>query len=235
MKKLFSLLAITLQMVMAHAQELTVTYQAVYNSDSPDLFATAGLNEQMRSSLANAYKDVVMNYRLKFKDNESEYRLIPGEGKQEITFMGQTIDVNAAALAQAQNYTYKNHNEGVILDKTSVFGKEYIVVDSIRSSDFTEVKGEKKIILGFECIKAVSSDKKTTIWYTPHIPLKDEPIACGLNGLVLQFDNGQQTYTATEINDVVEGDIIKPTEGKVINKADFTEMVNKRVEMMKRN
>lgn len=235
MKKLFLALIAAMLPTMISAQELTVTYQVVYNTSSPYLFAEAGLSEEMRSNLAAAYKDVVMTYRLKLKGNESEFRIVPGEGKQEITFMGQKIDVNAASLAQAQNYTYKNHADGIVLEKTQLFGKSFIVSDSIKSEAYSKIENEKKNILGFECTKAISADGKTTVWYTSGIPVKDEPIACGLDGLVLQFDNGQQIFTATEILDTVDTEIIRPSGEKPITREEFTNFVNKRVEMMKRN
>lgn len=235
MKKVILALSMTLQMSMTSAQELTVTYQAVYNTASPQLFADAGLAEEMRNRLAAAYKDVVMTYQLVLKGNESEFRLIPGEGKQEISFMGQTIDVNAAALVQAQNYTYKNHTEGIVLDKTQAFGKNFIVIDSIQATKFSAIEDDKKEILGFECLKAVSFDSKTTVWYSPHIPVKDEPIASGLNGLILQFDNGQQTFTAIEVLDAVNKEIVRPAGEKIVSREEFTESVKRRIEMMKRN
>ncbi len=234
MKKTILTLAMALPMSLLSAQELTVTYQAVYNTASPELFAEAGLPEEMRSSLAAAYKDVVMTYRLTLKGDESEFRVVPGEGKQEITFMGQTIDVNAAAEAQAQNYTYKNHAEGIVLDKTQFFEKNFIVLDSIGTIQFTPMEGESQDILGFECLKALSPDGKTTAWYTPHIPVKDEPIACGLEGLVLQFDNGQMIYTATEVLDTANKEIVRPEGEKTLSREEFMETVNKRMEMMKR-
>lgn len=224
-----------LQALTLSAQELTVTYQATYNTTSPQLFADAGLPEAMRSSLAAAYKDVVMTFRLVVKGDESEYRIVPSKEKQEITFMGKTIDVNAAMQAQAQNYTYKNHAEGIVLDKTQVFGKNFIVSDSLQGEPFTPVNGEKKEILGFECKKAVSTDGKTTVWYTPHIPVKDEPIACGLNGLVLQFDTGQQIFTAVAIADSASTPIVRPTGEKVVTRSEFADYMKKRVEMIKRN
>lgn len=235
MKKAIVALFMTLQALTLSAQEMTVTYQATYNTASPQLFAEAGLPENMRSSLAAAYKDVVMTFRLVIKGDESEYRLVPSKEKQEITFMGRTIDINAAAQAQAENCTYKNHAEGIVLEKTQVFGKNFIVSDSLNAVPFTPVSGEKKDILGFECQKAVSPDGKTTAWYTPHIPVKDEPIATGLCGLVLQFDNGQQIFTATQITDSASVSIARPTGEKTITRSEFADFVKKRVEMMKRN
>ena len=236
MKKVILALFLALQMSMVSAQEMTVTYKMTYNASSPDLFAEAGLPEPMRSGLAAAYKDVVMYYQLIVKGNESEYRIMPVEGKQEITFMGQTMDVNAAAAAQAQNYTYKNHSEGVTLDKTQLFNKSVIVVDSIKSANnFTVVEGEKKEILGFECQKAVSADGKTTVWFSQQIPVKDEPLASGLDGLILQYDNGQQIFTASEISDSASKDIVRPTGSDIMTRDEFMSQMQKMMERMKRN
>lgn len=235
MKKVILLLMMALWMPKISAQELTVVYQAVYNTASPQLFAETGLNEDMRSGLAAAYKNVVMNYQLTLHNDESEFRLVPGEGKQEITFMGQTIDVNAVSMAQVENYTYKNHTEGIVLDKTQVLGKNFIVADSIQTTRFLVVDGEKKDILGFDCQKAVSPDGKTTVWFTSNIPVKDEPIVCGLEGLILQLDNGTQIFTAVDISDTADKKVVRPTGEKVVSRDEFTDWVNKRVEMMKRN
>ena len=160
----------TLQTLTASAQELTVTYQATYNTTSPQLFADSGLPEAMRSSLAAAYKDVVMTFRLVIKGDESEYRAVPSKEKQKIVFMGKTIDINAAVQAQAGNYTYKNHAEGIMLDKTQLFGKDFIIADSLNGAPFIPVDGEKKEILGFECLKAISPDGKTISGTHPTSP-----------------------------------------------------------------
>ena len=235
MKKAIATLAIALQALTASAQELTVVYQARYNTTSPQFFAEAGLPEAMRSSLAAAYKDVVMTYQLTLKGDESEYRAVPGKEKQEIVFMGRTMDINAAVQAQAKNYTYKNHAEGIMLEKTQLFGKDFIIADSLNGTPFTPADGEKKEILGFECLKAISPDGKTVVWYTPHIPVKDEPIATGLSGLALQIDNGQQVFTAVQVADSTSLTITRPTGEKTVTRNEFAEYAKRRVEMMKRN
>lgn len=235
MKKFLFAAIAALAAMSAHGQELTVTYRATYNTSSPTLFAEQIPNEAMRSSLAAAYRDVVMTYRLKYRDGKSEFRIFPGEGRQEITFMGQTMDVNAAAVAQAQNYSYKDHMAGVSLDKVSVFGRDFVVCDSITPRGFSASAGDKVEILGYECLKAVSPDGKTTIWYTPHIPIADEPVVSGIKGLALRIDNGDMTFTAVEILDSVDTDIVRPEGGTAMGKKEFDDMVKKRIEMMKRN
>lgn len=235
MKRTILFLAMLLTMAAVRAQELTVTYAARYNTSSPTLFAEAGLPEDMRSAMVNAFKDVVMTYRLLYKDGESDYRIVPSDEKQEITFMGRKMDVNAMTKMQAQNYTYKNHKTGEQRDFTAVFGKKFIVCDSLPGKAFTVSEGEKKEILGYECRKAVSPDGKTIVWFTSGIPVKDEPVACGLNGLVLEFSNGTNIFTAKSISmDKITTPIVRPEGEKEMQKKDFDEMVKKRMEMMKR-
>ena len=65
--------------------------------------------------------------------------------------------------------------------------------------------------------------------------MKDEPIATGLNGLALQFDNGQQIFTAVQVADSASLTITRPTGEKTVTRNEFTEYAKKRVEMMKRN
>ncbi len=119
--------------------------------------------------------------------------------------------------------------------ENSLFLHAFIVADSLNGTPFTPVDEEKKEILGFECLKAVSSDGKTTAWHTPHIPVKDEPTGTGLSGLVLEFDNGQQVFTTVQVADSASLPVARPTGEKTVTRSEFTEHAKKRVEMMKRN
>ena len=82
-KKMILFVWMFLSGLVVGAQELAVTYRVTFNTQSPDLFAEAGLNEEMRSSLANAYRDVSFEYRLSYINGESEFRLIPSTEKQD--------------------------------------------------------------------------------------------------------------------------------------------------------
>lgn len=235
MKRLMTIVAVAvLSVLTAQGQELKVTYVAKYNTASKELFAEAGLNEELRANLANAYKDVKLYYTLLYKDGLSEFRVTPTDKPQSITFMGQTMDLGASLKEQAKNYTYKNHKEGVVIDKTNVFGKDFLVTSEIGVEEFEVKKGESKDIMGFECHLAVSKDGKTKVWYTPHIPIPNEPIPTGLQGLALEIDNGQLLFTAIEIDDKVESVPIQPNKGTVMTKEAFEKMVKEKVEMMKR-
>ena len=216
-----------------HAQTLTVHYRVTYHSQSPDLFAEAGLNEEMRSNLARAYKDVVMTYRLIYENGESDFRVLLPEKKQTIVFMGQDIDP-FSGLEEGRNYLYKNHKENLSLNVTTFFGKDHIIRDSLSAGSFLVIQDQVKEILGFECRKAISEDGKTEIWFTPHIPVRNEPFVCGLPGLILEYDDGRQCYSATDIVDTVALHVIRPDDRKAISTGEFEAMVQKITDRMRR-
>lgn len=89
-------------------------------------------------------------------------------------------------------------------------------------------------ILGYECLKAVSRDGKKTAWFTRHIPVPNEPFVCGLTGLLLEYDDGNQLFTATDVRDAIAGDIHRPDEGEAVQADTFKEMVRKQMARMNR-
>lgn len=237
MKKFFFLLAtmfITLLSWQVNAQEVSVVYSARINTESEELFKETGLPEDMRRSLINAYGKVDFSYGLNYANEESTFQMLPSEKKQEISFMGQTMDLSAMTKEQSKNVTYKNYQTKQIISKTLFLGKEFLVTDTIAIEQFKIVENEVKQILGYECKKAVSSDGKKTVWFTEHIPVSDGPISTNLPGLILEAHLDQYIYTATSVNDNIKHPIVVPTGGKKMTNAEFKEMVQKQTEMMKR-
>lgn len=236
--KNFQLLLVTMFTALlswqANAQEISVVYSARINTASEELFKETGLPEDMRRALINAYDKVVFSYGLTYVNNESTFQMLPSNKKQEISFMGQTMDLSAMTEEQSKNVTYKNHQTKQIISKTLFLGKEFLVTDTIAVEQFNIVENEVKEILGFECKKAISSDGKNIVWYTEHIPVADGPINTNLPGLILEAHLDQYIYTATSIDDNTKQSIVVPTGGKKMTNAEFQEMVQKQTEMMKR-
>lgn len=236
--KNFQLLLVTMFTALlswqANAQEISVVYSARINTASEELFKETGLPEDMRRALINAYGKVVFSYGLTYVNNESTFQMLPSNKNQEISFMGQTMDLSAMTEEQSKNVTYKNHQTKQIISKTLFLGKEFLVTDTIAVEQFNIVENEVKEILGFECKKAISSDGKNIVWYTEHIPVADGPINTNLPGLILEAHLDQYIYTATSIDDNTKQSIVVPTGGKKMTNAEFQEMVQKQTEMMKR-
>lgn len=68
-------------------------YSSKINVNSPSLFKEAGLTDDLRQILVDAYRDIELTYSLSHSDGESEFRLLPSAKKQEINIMGQKMDL----------------------------------------------------------------------------------------------------------------------------------------------
>lgn len=100
--------------------------------------------------------------------------------------------------------------KGTFIKKASLQnGKQIITRDMklLSKQNFT-ITDEKKEILGYECIKAVTSVNSNTIelWFTNELNVKGAPTELGQNlGLVLELvRNGNYAVTATHIDKVTE-------------------------------
>lgn len=227
MKKIIAIIAAAGLCVCLSAQELTVTYEVSVNEMSEEDAAAAGEFGEMAKTLMDAMKGVVTYTRLVYKDGESEYRSLPPEDRIPITMMGMTVDISSQLKAQAKYYTYKNHNDGTRVEYTSLFERNYLVTDSLGTVHFTVDESQTKEILGYNCVKAVSEDGQTTAWFTSQIPLGDEPVLSGLEGLILEYTSGMQTFTATEILESAATSVAKPEKGKEITRARYEELAAK--------
>lgn len=227
MKKIISIIVAAGLCASLAAQELTVTYQVSFNEVSEEDLATAGEYSGMAKTFMDAMKDVVTYTRLVYKDGESEYRSLPPEDRIPITMMGMTIDISTQLKSQSKYYTYKDHSNGTQVEYTNLFERNYLVTDSLGTVHFTIDESQTKEILGFECTKAVSEDGKTSAWFSSQIPLGDEPILSGLEGLILEYSTGMQTFTATEILESAATSVVKPEKGKEITRARYKELAAK--------
>ncbi|MCD8313072.1 MAG: GLPGLI family protein [Bacteroidales bacterium] len=236
MKKSLILFAATLMAVLssaslalpAGAQELTVTYRVTFNPDSPELIAQAGGDAMMEFVLNEVYSNLVLNYQLVYKNGESELRVVPSDEKQTVEIMNQEIDLRQFAAIYENTYTYKDHNEGIILDKIQMPGRNILVTDEIKSEDYVvQEDGGIRVILRHVCRKAYSEKDNITVWFTADYDVKNEPIDCGLEGLILEIDDPSMTYIATNILESADHDPVRPEAKKTMTRAEFDAKFNK--------
>jgi GLPGLI family protein len=74
-----------------------------------------------------------------------------------------------------------------------------------------------------------------TAWYTPQIPVNTGPGNYhGLPGLILEVNDGSETVICSKIviNPKDRVDISEPKKGKVVNKAEFDEIMKKKMKEM---
>lgn len=123
---------------------------------------------------------------------------------------------------------YKNMKENRFTSQSEVFGKKFLVRDTLRPLDW-KLENETKNIGNYTCYKAtmtrtievvesgisVNGDKDldanadkepemreitVTAWYTPQIPVNNGPERYqGLPGLILEVNDGQQTIVCSKV------------------------------------
>lgn len=156
-------------------------------------------------------------YELNFNKNISEFKLINDLKNNDDTYYFKDIKENFALR-------YSNDSD---------FGK--IIIRYERNQNW-ELLNEKKMILDFECYKAVREyeeerngivRKNTLIaWYCPEIPLSFGPFGHSLPGLILELQDKNVIYGASSINFNTNYTKIKKPEGfKIISEKEYIKMI----------
>ncbi len=129
---------------------------------------------------------------------------------------------------EGSDILYKNIKENRFASQNEVFGKKFLVKDSLSTLDW-KLESETKNIGNYTCYKAtltreievvesgisVNGDKDLdanadeepkmrtitiTAWYTPQIPVNNGPGRYhGLPGLILEVNDGQQTIVCSKV------------------------------------
>ncbi len=155
---------------------------------------------------------------------------------------------------------YKNIKEERYTNQNDVYGKIFLVKDTLNAFDW-KLEGETKHIGEYTCYKATFTreievresgisfngdkdlnerevTKKTqvvTAWYTPQIPVNNGPESYyGLPGLILEINDGQQTIICSKIvlNPKEKVEIKEPKKGKKVSQDAFNKIMEKKMKEM---
>lgn len=158
---------------------------------------------------------------------------------------------------------YKNTKTKTYAEEEDLFGKPFLVKDSLRVYNW-ELTEESKVIGKYLCFKAVATfetegmsirfdsdtdeeaEKEETIdkreivaWYTPEIPVSNGPDDFwGLPGLILELHDGDNmSYLCTKVvlNSKDKTDIKAPTKGKQVTADEYEVLMREKIEEMQKN
>ncbi|TYA74739.1 GLPGLI family protein [Seonamhaeicola marinus] len=189
-------------------------------------FGRPGMDEDMKKRIAARLKNALeKTYILTFNKSESVYKEderldAPGGGGGGF---GRMMMGNFVAGNQ-----YKSIKSKAFLQEQEVFGKKFLITDSIPEFEW-KMTGESKQIGQYTCFKAEGTkikygldvnfrrprpgeenkeeqpEKKKNIvdvvvWYTPQIPVSQGPSDYwGLPGLILEVNEGRTTILCSKI------------------------------------
>lgn len=195
------------------------------------------IQEQLR-------KQFQQEYKLTFNRHESIYKQEEKLDAPNPVQSGITIKIS-----QGSDILFKNIKEGRFSNKSEIYGKVFLIKDTLTNRKW-ELVNETKNIGNYTCFKAVFKDEYTTetftqegkiekitkprittVWYTPQIPINNGPAQYyGLPGLILEMNDGDLTLVCTKIvlNPEEEIKIIEPTKGKVVSQKEFDDIQEKK-------
>lgn len=201
---------------------------------------------------AQLRKQFQQEYTLKFTKNESIYK------KNESLATPNPAAANGLQInvIQGSDVFYKNVQEKRYTNETEIFGKQFLIKDSLRNRGWELLQDTKNIGL-YTCYKAqfkkeitektmssngefetITKERITTAWYTPQIPVSNGPDDFqGLPGLILEINDGKLTLVCTKIvlNPKESITIKEPTKGKQVTQQEFDDIMDKKQqEMMER-
>lgn len=129
---------------------------------------------------------------------------------------------------------YKDLESNSYISQEKIYGKSFIVLDSMPSYQWKMSNHQKKI-LDYVCIKMTYQDTSMQMeaWFTPQIPLSFSPNRIGsFPGMVLELNinNGETVMTATKIiTDIKEEELPQlPKKGKRLSRAEFDDLKTKK-------
>jgi GLPGLI family protein len=215
--------------------------------------------------MKNMMNEMSLNqYTLTFNSTgESLYEKPKSEANIDESGHGRRMSMMSALLNQGSSVIYKNNSSKQYLDKRDLYGKAFMVKDSLENFEW-EITGETKQIGGYTCIKAKaktmeyppfspkfgpnrSKEKKqlelieseVVAWFTLDIPVSAGPDKFGgLPGLILELKTNSLTFLCSRIQLTKEEITIeKPKGGKKVNREEYDKLFIKKTkeveEMMK--
>ncbi len=182
------------------------------------------VNSEMHQKILEMLKkQFEKTFILSFNKEESLYK------EEEKLGAPQTSNVQMVFVStDASDILYRNLKEKRYTSKNEVFGKIFLIKDSLPKLDWT-LEQETKNIGEYTCFKATMKqmvpvvtggisinddkdlnaneneepqmeEKTITAWYTPQIPINNGPAKYyGLPGLILEVNDGTETIVCSKI------------------------------------
>lgn len=255
MGKIIALLAAMLISLLASAQE----FQGIAVYESKTTFkevktetngqANPEMDKEIRERISKAMEKT---YTLHFDKSSSVY-----EEQQKLEAPGTASTMIQVNFSGISGKYYKDLKSKTYLEESDVFGKEFLISDSLPKKDW-KLENETKKIGNYTCYKATyvikaekrdegqtgmfammpQEDVTVTAWYTPEIPVSNGPgYYWGLPGLILEANDGHTTLLCSKItlNPKEKFTIKAPKKGEKVTQAQFDKIMEKKMLEMQEN
>jgi len=217
------------------------------------------MSEEQKKQIAERMKSALeKTFILTFNQTESFYReeeklAAPAQG-------GGNMGFRMMGAAGGGEY-YKNVKEEKLIQQADLYGKQFLIVDSLPKLDW-DMGTESKMIGQYLCFKATAVRKvksgggmpfggnnsqnqtaapteyTVTAWYTPQIPVNQGPSDYwGLPGLILELHDNTTVILCSKIviNPAEKEKMKVPSKGKVVTSAEYDKIATEKETEMRNN
>jgi len=223
-------------------------------------FGRPGMSDDQKTQMADRMRSMLdKTYILTFNQTESIYKE-EAKPDAQASWGGRFGAMMGNSTGGPQ---YKNVKDQLLLQEKDLFGKEFLIKDSLPKLDW-KMASETKQIGQYTCFKAtltktvdaaafggfgrppadsekeIAPTKEIEIvaWYTLQIPVNQGPDDYwGLPGLILEVIADKTTILCSKIVlNPEEKDVIEvPSKGKEITKEDYNVIQKKKMDEMREN
>jgi GLPGLI family protein len=250
--KLLLVLSFALLFSSAFAQnfEGVATYVSSRKTFSP--IKKEGIDDkkmhEFNQRLAKAFQK---EFTLVFNQKESLFKL-----NKSLEKPNPASEMGVITTTFPYEFIYKNLKENTLLCEREIYGKKFLITDSIQEK-LWKVLAETKMIGEYVCTKAVipktykrrkvnedgsfsfvDEEKFLVAWFTLQIPVSFGPADySGLPGLILEVEDGRNNFMCTKIvmNPKTKIEIEVPSKGKVVSQREFDAIQKKKFEESRNN
>ncbi|PTM05621.1 MAG: GLPGLI family protein [Bacteroidetes bacterium] len=253
MKKLLLFLVIIFSSLSLSAQKINGSATFKTAGSIPMKLESAEITPEQKKRIEERMsKAMQKEYTLSFNRNESLYEEVVAlekDGQRGMRFLSM--------MTGASGTYYRNLKESTIKQEQDLFGKLFLIEDSIETLEWKLGK-ETKSIGNYICNKAtaervfvvsktemIEGEVKDTIindtveivaWYSMQIPVSHGPGKySGLPGLILEVYDGQTTVLCTKVSiSTTEAAEIKiPENGEQVSRSEFEKISREKMEEMR--
>jgi GLPGLI family protein len=222
----------TVQVVFGQTNEGVITYEVKINMHR----RLTGSQEGMKAMVPEFRTS---KEQLFFNANESLYKPLI-EDEDEATGSGDGMRVQ---IRRPMVEVYQNPSTGSLISKQEFFGKDYLIIDTIKVSPW-KFGTETKEIQGYICKQAYYLDESqpdrkldVTAWYTDQLRPMMGPERFGtLPGTILAIDvnNAERVIVAkkVELRPLKKNELKTPSSGQKTTQKEFRKMADEQIKKM---
>jgi GLPGLI family protein len=223
-------------------------------------FGGRQMSEEQKKQIAERMKSALeKTFILTFNQTESFYK--EEEKLDAPAQSGGGMGFRMMGAAGGGEY-YKNVKEEKLIQQADLYGKQFLIVDSLPKLKW-DMGTESKMIGQYLCLKAtavrkvksgggmpfggnnnnqnqVAAPTEYTVvaWYTPQIPVSQGPSEYwGLPGLILELHDNTTVILCSKIviNPAEKEKLKVPSKGKVVTSAEYEKIASEKEAEMRNN